>query len=117
MGRPEHSLILAPGGQAREGEGWDRKPMWRKMVLGRCLSDSQRDGAGSEGRPASTQCPSLSITVSASHLRNTPELGVLLTPSSPSPFPGCLGTHTTAADICQMCITETSAFSKLCDGH
>lgn len=44
--------------------------------------------------------------------RNAPELGILL---APSPLASeCLGTH--AAAIWQMCVLETLAFSRLCDG-
>lgn len=89
--------------------GWASNPMQREMVLGRCVSDSQRDRAGSEGSPAHTQCPSPGITCAC------PELGILLAPSLLAP--GCLGIQTTAADIRQTCVTETWAFSRLCDGH
>ena len=51
----------SPRGQAREVAGWDRNPMQRERVPGRCLRDSQR-----EAQSAS------SAAVSVSHVLHLP---------------------------------------------
>lgn len=112
VGRPEHSLASLPLGarlkRAKDGPGAPRRGRqgWQMP------SDPQREQSRLRGKSSPHATPQ-----SQEHSWTWPEMPQNLDSPHPSPLaPRCLGTHATAAALCQPRVTETQVFSRLCDG-